>query len=112
MLKSKALFAALLLTLSFNTFAICVHNQTSKPIYLSPGEDCKPKFKKIVPGDKYCTKEKYCTIEDEPGIGYSIFDTKYPSDVSHIICSALWTNLGLNDIYVVPDGENLTCILS
>jgi len=108
MLKSKALFTALLLTLSFNTFAFCVHNQTSKPVYFSSDQDwLGERTKKIVPGDKHCTKPS------EAGFGYSIIDNDAKNmDDANLICGALWTNISLKDIHVIPDGEYQTCVIS
>jgi len=112
MLKSKALFTALLLTLSFNTFAFCVHNQTSKPVYLAPGEGIfitdqdwySEHSKEIVPGDKFCS------IEGKPGVGFILLNNKYPT--GDAICWAIWTNFTTKDIHVIPDGESQTCLIS
>lgn len=105
MLKSKTIITTLLLTLSFNAFAFCVHNHTTKPIFFSSDQDWVGERKnEIVPGNKYCTKE------GESGFGYTIFDGKTNQD--KIICGALWTNISLKNIDVVSASEHCTCIAS
>lgn len=109
MLKSKAILSAILLTLSFNTFAFCVHNDSPKAIYFSSDHDwLNERAREVVPGDTYCTKD------GEAGFGYSIIDKKPTSNMedANLICGALWTNVSLKDIHVIPDGEFQSCVFS
>lgn len=105
MLKSKTLLSAMMLAFSFNAFALCVHNDTTKSVFFSSDQDWLGDRRiEILPAGKYCTKE------NQSGFGYTIYEGK--TDQDKIICGALWTNISLKNIDVVPAGEYSTCFAS
>ena len=107
MLKTKALVTAILLICSFNAFALCVYNHSGKDIYFYSDQNwLTAQPQKLAHGNQYCTKE------GEAGFGYTIFDGIMDDDDTNLICGALWGNVTVKTIDVVPVGEYATCNIS
>ncbi len=104
MLKLKTLFSAVLLTLSVNTFAFCVHNHTYQSIYVySPSTRIEPS--KISPDHYFCTKK------GEPSFGYEIYIYIGKTEKEQqSVCGSY--NMTVKNIDVLQSGNFARCIFS